>query len=240
MMTRTVCLVIFVLGAMNAGTAADKVKLAEQFLRAIYPEVDGQAVVLTVEPLIPSAPPDLILGPKLEMFNVGLRETVSMAEVDTDEPGCGPLLVSGTFLFGEETVVQISVHGPLANRMRWRRLREMVNNQAGWSDEDVLRAMRDEGALFGPNAKAELLRNLPLKRLEPLWGTATVISAEFRVRNPNSREGDSLRTELTWKIEIDVQKPGQGKLRYAVFCEPIGGKIVQIIGGRPSVVGGSE
>jgi len=58
-----------------------------------------------------------------------------------------------------------------------------------WSDEEVVKAMNEAGAKFGPEHKAELLRALPLEGLAPfMGGEIEVVSAEFRARLLGSRE----------------------------------------------------
>lgn len=92
----------------------------------------------------------------------------------------------------------MSVLGPAVNGRRDKFAAEM-NKHPDWSDAKIVRALHAAGAKFGPDQKAELLRELPLEALKPfVGGEITVESAGFSVREFSTDPHP--KTRLTWGV----------------------------------------
>lgn len=223
--------------------AQSRLALAERYVYALYPEVQGQTDGIEIKPVYPPNP-NYVLSSKMQMFTLRLRERPKgkgpfgdFDQADQMNPPVGPMLLSILFRMplspNEAQPSQISAYGPFVNQERWDRLKNLVNDHPEWSREDALRTLKDAGARFGPDAKDDLLRALPLRKLEPMLGKATILSSEFRVRAPQVAGATSPPpAKLEWTVEITVKKPGRPALIYGLICEPFGGKIVEMIGGK--------
>jgi hypothetical protein len=79
-------------------------------------------------------------------------------------------VLSARFLFDWQTekkeLLDVRAYGPGVFGRRDKFAEEVARHRE-WSDEEVVKAMNEAGAKFGPEHKAELLRALPLEGLAP-------------------------------------------------------------------------
>jgi len=116
--------------------------------------------------------------------------------------------------------------GPFVTGRR-DKLREELDRHPEWPDARVVKALKAVGAKFGPDDKAEFLRALPLKELEPCTGRLEVLSAEFRVRLATV-EREKPKADLTWRVLAKAYSPdGQYETNCSLTFEPFGGALMQ-------------
>jgi hypothetical protein len=59
------------------------------------------------------------------------------------------------------------------------KLHEIVQSHPEWSETDACKALKDAGALFGPNDQEAFLKSIHLDEFEKLLGSLRVASASF-------------------------------------------------------------
>jgi len=120
------------------------------------------------------------------------------------------------------------VESPLV-RCRLEKLAGEVDENPEWSEARVLTALKDAGAKFGPDHKAEFLRALPIEELKPFVGKLEVVSVEFEVR-----EQTETKAYLTWIVRAKWHSPdGRTEADCVLTFEPFEGKLTQYDRGLP-------
>jgi hypothetical protein len=114
---------------------------------------------------------------------------------------------------------------------RLHRFRREVDAHPEWTDVQIVAAFKAAGGRFGPNDRAQFLRALPLKILEPLTERLDVARAGFRLRFPPV-EDLSLKlpaeADLLWRV---VAKPHRADKKhervYTMLLEPFDGGLTE-------------
>jgi hypothetical protein len=249
-----VCLVCFAIGFVADSHAQNRLATAERYLYALYPELQGQGYTIQVIPVYPVDPAYILdvgskqtkrlLSANVYLFSLVVREQPKgkgpfhdeFDDADRMNPPVGPMLAAVLFRPSdsrEDLFSQVAASGRVVSSDQWERLKDLVDDHPEWSRDEALRALKDAGVRFGPDAKEEFLRGLPLNRLERLWsGKISIRSAEFRVREPLVAGADHPpAAKVEWTVEITVQRPARPAVGYTLLCEPLGGRIVDMLGG---------
>jgi hypothetical protein len=122
-------------------------------------------------------------------------------------------------------LIRLSVWGPFLTS-RLDKLKKEVDKHPDWPDARVVEALKSAGAKFGPDDRAEFVRTLPLKELEPLTGRLEVVSAEFRVRFTPA-EGNRPGSDLRWSVEAKWHSPdGRHEADCLLILEPFEGALM--------------
>jgi hypothetical protein len=186
--------ILFVLSVMCAPTAIsatspdDYIGRARQLLRALYPELSGRLrpVIIghrLVDPAFRS--PDLMNTFTMLLYDFELGITGEPAR----DAWCADPPVRAFFGFDWQTeqkeLYDLEIYGPLIDGDAHKFAVELAKRQ-DWSDTMIATALKDAGAKFGPEHKAEFLRSFPREQLRPFMaGDLEVVSAEFHFeRNP--------------------------------------------------------
>jgi hypothetical protein len=146
-------------------------------------------------------------------------------------PGCrcsNPVLWAD-FGFDWQTeskeLIRLWVGGP-AVVCQQEKLAEEINRHPEWSHTRIMAALKNAGAKFGPDSKAEFLRGLPIGDLKPFVGDLEVLSAEFYEREV-APGGTTPKASLTWTVRAKWHGP-DGRL--AADCvltfEPFEGRLL--------------
>jgi hypothetical protein len=158
---------------------------ARQFLRALYPGLDGG-----LRPVI--------IGNRLRDTTVMQPDVMNVFTIELHDFEIGIGGGAPTTCWSSEPVFAArigfdwqteskelyrfnawgpAINGPVEN------FAKEANEHPEWSDAKVAAAMNDTGAKFGPDHKAELLRAFPREQLRPfMGGDLEPVSAEFYVR----------------------------------------------------------
>jgi len=160
----------------------DYVTRARQFLRSLYPGLNGRLrpVIIgnrLVDPLRVSPDNMNLFSMLLFDFDLGL-----MGEPVKDA-WCEDPPVRTLFGFNWQTADKeldtLEVYGPLIGGAAERFAAEAAKHPE-WSDAQVATALNEAGAKFGPDHKAEFLRSFPREQLKPFMaGDLEVVSAGF-------------------------------------------------------------
>ena len=211
----------------RASTAAtrpdDYVARAKQITRMLYPGLDRwlRPVIVAESGL---GGPDSVNPDIMNAFFLELHDL---------EPGlgkapracwCSDPVLSARFLFDWQTekkeLLDLLAFGPGVFGRR-DEFAEEVARHPEWSDAEVVKAMNEAGAKFGPEHKAELLRALPLEGLAPfMGGQIEVVSAEFMVQHLGSRNPN-----LIWWVRANWHGSGGREADCTLMLEPFEGKL---------------
>ena len=242
---------IMALLACGASGAADDprpdnyIGRARWFLRALYPGLDTVLIPLIQDHnrlgdpdemnlfLIELYEPDHPLPGKLSSSRENEVHDQIQPEGSNSPAGCrGKTPVIGAdFDFDWQTedkpLVRAWVWGP-AVRGRLERFVEEVARHPEWPERRVLAALRDAGAKFAPDHKADFLRALPIQGLKPFVGALEVKSAEFRLWEP-AADGRS-KAELTWIVRGNWHSPdGRQEANWVMAFEPFEGRLLRFM-----------
>lgn len=201
----------------------DYVARAKQITRMLYPGLDRwlRPVIVAESGL---GGPDSVNPDIMNAFFLELHDL---------EPGlgkapracwCSDPVLSARFLFDWQTekkeLLDLLAFGPGVFGRR-DEFAEEVARHPEWSDAEVVKAMNEAGAKFGPEHKAELLRALPLEGLAPfMGGQIEVVSAEFMVQHLGSRNPN-----LIWWVRANWHGSGGREADCTLMLEPFEGKL---------------
>ena len=167
----------------------DYVTRARQFLRVLYPGIDGRLRPVVIGHRLRD--PAFVSPDAMNFFTMLLYD-FELA------PGGGPVIgdwsapaVTAQFAFNLQTDIKeldgLTIGGPAIDGAASKFAVEFAK-QGEWSEAKISVAMKEAGAKFGPDHKAEFLRAFPREQLKPfVGGDLEVVSAEFYFdRNPSA------------------------------------------------------
>jgi hypothetical protein len=203
--------------------AADNVGLAKQALKSLYPELKGRGLHLTIDD-----------GSRLDFAEIGGDFVIDVFEppphINISVRQCPPTLVSTRFMFasGDWRLFGYSAAGPVVNTQKRESLNDLVDSHPEWTDSQIGEALTKAGAKFGPNAKDQLVRALPIAALEALAGKIEVISVQFTLRDKEQMKEHLPAASLMWAVEFMSHVDGQPDRKYFALFEPFEGKLTSI------------
>ena len=136
------------------------------------------------------------------------------------------------FAFDNQGILKgFSAHGAdVGNPSGLRKFLDSVNS--GMSDAEIIAALKNAGAKYGPNEKVQFEENLPTSRLEPFLGRLSVVSVSFldlsKVRADQS-------AWPYWTVKVLSKPNGQEELSYVLTFESFEGDLVglQLVDNKP-------
>jgi hypothetical protein len=203
---------------------------AQRIVQTLYPETRGKgyAVLFSVGGTYDRAWKNL---PRLELAILETNSTPSI-ELLLGEKGrkykpLDPELIASFGFDKDGRIESVTIHGDaLANDKKDKQISELVNTHRNWSDAQVVRALKEAGAKYGPEDKDSFLASLPLKDLEEFLGKLTIKSAEFQLRH--DQPGGPI-PELWWTVEAESRSTGGKTQIFTLILEPFAGKLNHII-----------
>ncbi len=223
-------------GAVPAAAPGDAIAWAQEFLRAVQPDLMGKRAILQVmceraEPYVPFA----------GQYAVILTDTPFPGGfLGSDRPSDGPfarppgkvfLHAGFTFVAGGRLFSYIGY--PTAIREKEAAYDRLIRAHPEWSETDAARALTvDLGARFGPSDAAALRQQLPLAQLEALMGKIRVTEEPSLVlRAPRPTFDDNKRDYAgvpQWGMRLVLTGVDGTEHQYNVIIEPFEGRIVDI------------
>jgi hypothetical protein len=172
-----------------------------------------------------SLDPDLMNVFRIELYDLELKHGVS-----PPASWCSSPVLGAEFVFdwqtGSKELVIFAVGGPLVDASTSKFV-EAMKKHPGWSDAQVITALNDAGARFGPDHKAAFLRALPIQELKPFVGELEVVSADFHLRMKDG-EGKPSAVNPYWYVQARWHGPGR-EARCALMFEAFEGKLTSIL-----------
>jgi hypothetical protein len=212
-------------GSADEARPDDYVTRAMQLLRALYPGLHGvHAIIFDETDFLNRSPqhPDAI-NP--------LAISLCKSHVEPwDPPKASDPVLGARFTFDSRTNLLrlLWISGPVVNG-RLNNLILDLNHHPDWSDTQVVKALKDAGAKYGPDDREAFLRSLPLKTLEPFTGHLDVVSADFGVRLPASLDEEESGFDLTWAVEAKWRsRDGHLEADYFLLFEPFDGALMNL------------
>ena len=217
---------VFCTSATGATRPDDYVARARQLMRALYPGLSGRLrpVIIgnrLVDPVARSPDTMNTFTMLLYDFEIGL------AGEPTKDAWCEGPLVSSVFGFDWLAEVKelhhLRVRGPLIEGDAEKFAAEFAKRE-DWTDAQLAAALREAGAKFGPDRKAEFLRSFPREQLRPFMaGDLEVVSAEFYFeRNPQ------MQLPPTWLVQTKWRALDGRESDCSLTFEPFHGYITSI------------
>ncbi len=228
--------------AYNDTKPDDYYARSRQFLREFYPQLDPY-LCEEIQVINRLGDPDIMNHFVVKLYEQKDSETGGRREGDVDQPrpsgqsteaeessSADPVLWA-EFLFSQSTENKelIRVMVGAGRESRHEKLVEEVNRHPEWQETRILAALRDGGARFGPDHKAEFVRALPIKKLEPFVGELEVRSAEFKVRGGGLEEPHQ-EAQLTWIVRAKWHSPDRKQEADCVLeFEPFDGSLMLMV-----------
>jgi len=180
-----------------AGTRADDyVARAKQFFRSLYPDLDdGLTAVITDGNRLRD-------GDIMSIFSIAFHDLQPKFREAPPACWCSAPMLQAQMIFDWQSEAKdltlMFAGGPLVDARRDKFSAE-VNKHPEWSEARILTALRDAGAKYGPDHKAEFLRALPLDALKPFVGQLELVSADFALPKHDS-DGTGSETGAYWFV----------------------------------------
>ena len=227
--TGALCAMLMAKEGIPAGL--NQIETAQAAIRTFFPELTGKQYPMFV-----------FWGNSFDhtWTTVGLFRRFSLEVQDSasdflkgetfESRGTG--LLNAVFEFDSSDLTMLSIQGR-ANRYRENTaIRNLVDHHKEWSDQQVIDALKDAGALYGPNDEQELRRVLPtMSKLASIFGAApTITAASFELR-ADLRPPAPRNASLDWRVDLRVPSRGGRKkgTRYIAGFEPFAGKLNSIV-----------
>jgi hypothetical protein len=228
---------VFALPVTRLGATQEPVRCpnpvyeAQRFVQTLYPETRGKgyAVLFSVGGTYDEAWKNL---PRLELAILETNSTPSIDLLVGDTrrkyKPLNPELIASFYFDKDGRIESVTIQGnALVNDKKDKQISVLVKTHRNLSDAQVVRALKEAGAKYGPEDKDSFLASLPLKDLEEFLGKLTIKSAEFHLRH--DQPGGPI-PELRWSVEAESRSAG-GKIQiFTLIFEPFAGKLNQIVG----------
>lgn len=213
---------------------------ASEFLRAMYPNLNGKGYILTLEsafnfdqPGAPLIPRVLYIGEGTEYVSRGDPVGCCFGYMAQPPKGFHPgfqhpkQFLRASFDFdGHDRLQSYSAEGS-----------EVGNPEAAWSftkqwrdqplDADSAAAFLKEhtGAKYGPTDVEQFTKDLPLAKLEPFLGKMKVLSVGFPALDRNL---NNLETWPWWEVTATAMQKDGSVIRYKLRFEHFKGDLTDI------------
>jgi hypothetical protein len=200
---------------------------AKQFIRAMYPGLDGNLrVVLTDENRLrepDSTDPDSMNHMLVQLYDLEPKRGESQPPC-----WCAAPTLSARLLFDWQTqrkeLLQVVIGGS-AIESRSKQFNEQLAKRALTSDAEIIKAMSEYGAKFPPSQKSAFLRFLPLAQLKAFTGEVEVVSAEFNLRQLDA-DGRHSTAEPRWTVRGAWHGPERQVRTCTMVFEPFDGNLM--------------
>jgi len=207
---------------------------ARALLSALYPELSGKDLTLSYSGSFsfdgsPDPQPnmlDITVSPFPANHHPIIAGVIRQDPSQTAAPARTEL---GAFVwFGRGGYVYrfAAKSDKILNTSKNEALRKLIDSHPEWPDTRITEELRAAGAKFAPDEKEQLLKTLPLARLEPILGKLRVESARFDAK-VEAASANSMAM-LDWDIAVVGVMPDGEQVSYSLSVEPFEGKIVQI------------
>jgi hypothetical protein len=141
-------------------TRPGRLMTAQQLAWAAYPELRTRGLQVRVD--------ETTSGPTI---TIGFAERDREDVLGLSRPREAQLVIEAAF-DASDALTSTVLRGPLTHAAERRRVRALPG---GWTE-----TLRAEGAVYGPDQRAKLLRDLPLTELAPVLGRLRASDAAFQ------------------------------------------------------------
>lgn len=117
--------------------------------------------------------------------------------------------------------------GNYLNTQELRALQTNAEAHSEWTDVDLEAALTNVGARYGPLRRSQFIRDLQIRRFEGAFGKIRKSEVHFVWRLADASGGSVKRPE--WVVQIETLDRRRRRLCYALFFEPINGRLIGLI-----------
>lgn len=203
----------------------DKIALAKQIVRQLYPELTGRGLYFTIAD-------ESTLDSEGGSTHFAMHVLQPVKGVAAVPERCPPSLITVGFVFpveGDDRIHSLHAGGPTVNMDENGRLRELVDEHPDWSDKKVEEVLRNAGVHFGPWAKDALVNSLPMPVLNLLLGEVQITAMKFVMRDEKQMQEGLHSAALSWGIEMSSHMEGRQDERYFATFEPFRGRLIGLL-----------
>jgi hypothetical protein len=220
----------------------DKIVVAKQVVTDLFPELKGRGLQIVIQDMNSLEyvgaplhfalwiyePVNAIAESMTENCPAFLLEAVNSKAPLTSK--CPTFLASVRFGFDQDQkLYELSASGTTVGAERLEQLRRQVDSHPEWSDKDIEDMLKKEGAHFGPWAKDELTRLLPISVFRLLLGSVQISSVDFSTRDERQMKAHLASANLEWDVTLTAHVQGRKDMRYIASFEPFQGKLISLI-----------
>jgi hypothetical protein len=210
----------------EAQTSASRLHLLQIVLQAAFPELQqtGNRIFITMDAHFPSD------WTTAGIFHFRLRPSGFKPETETAENQDDQFL-GGHAEIAEGFIEQLTLYGRHVRSRDDEAVKKRAQENPGWSDADLQKAIADVGGLYGPSQKEAFTRDLAVDRFREAFGNIqrSEVTFVWRAGRPDLGSGDVVG--LVWRVGLQTIDAGVPRCPVLLF-EPIGGKLVGIVDGR--------
>jgi hypothetical protein len=203
---------------------------AHDFLKVFYPELFDKKYRVT---LCASAPGDndwLVLGGVF--FVVTPADIYPLHKLIVSSPqSVDHILLGGSIWLPPHQygrVMEVHAFSTAVHEQQLEKMRLLLESHPGWSEAQMVSALKQAGAQFGPDDKDAFVNSLPLAKAEAFLGHLKIISVEFNYPNREQHVGHFASGALTWHLRTDALLPDGKRVQYGLEFEPFEGKLVSL------------
>ena len=201
---------------------------AQDFLRALLPELQGHHYVLTTskQTLLdanwaPMAPLDLTVSTFRDS-----KECLWARESPDTYPQCVKIVLGASYVFHPDgTLSELHINPEKRLKAADSRVHIEVEQHPEWTEHQIAVALQKAGARFDPEHRDAFVQGLPLDRLEPFLGKLTVSSVKFEFRHIQK---PTPLAELYWTVEATSTTPSGDPSNWVILFEPFSGEVTQV------------
>lgn len=208
---------------------------AHEFLRTMYPDLNGKKYFLSVEA---SEEYDK-LGEPMKSLQIYVGEEVVFAPSrccfggyvgsapppENSHPWPRQLLKSG---FGFDSHDRLGSFGADGSAIGNPEVSATFGKLAGphpeWTDAEVNAALKKAGVKYGPGDKEQFIKDLPIQKLDHFLGKLVVISVELLPVDRNATQAWPW-----WEVKAKATQPDGAELSYKLTFEPSKGDLTDIV-----------
>lgn len=196
----------------------NSVERSQVLVESLFPEVQGRGLTVRL---------DLATG-------VDQRwQGANPVQLTIDEPGItrsSPVLRAHV-LFNQANYEYVSFEGGLIPSAALDRVMARVQSSANLGQEEVAAALASEGARYGPDAEAALVRLIDLDRWSRALGRVALSDVQFVWRLPFEDVPPNERViSPTWVVGLKGTGVDGSTRCYRIFIEPISGRPTSLHG----------
>ncbi|MCI0347784.1 MAG: hypothetical protein L0Z53_00015 [Acidobacteriales bacterium] len=129
--------------------------------------------------------------------------------------------VAFSFYKKDESIAEVHANG--INNETMTAMRQLVDKNPHWSDNEVSATLRRAGARFTPYNRREFIRMIPMRQIAQVFGPARIVSVEFSSRDPLARKEGRPAANLMWRVRAVARANPRNEF-YMVF-EPFDGAL---------------
>jgi hypothetical protein len=213
----------------------DTISVAHQMLEAFFPEVKGHGYQMLIASNQSFVRPVLSVT-ALTSFQMAVKESgVDLPPMGEDRARW--YLIGGLWEFTRDgDLDQMFLQGRANHYREYRTLLDEMSKHPTWLPGQLRSALADQGARFLPEQKREFLASvLPaLEKLATLFGgTAKNVGVAFKLGVTTfDPTPPPPAAECEWEVEMEIVSlfPGRPTKKLTLIFDPIGGKLLHIIG----------